>query len=126
MLRIKNSLQGSGIDVEEVKYGQDGNLYFYGTLDFEKLSGDIKNTFYKGLNKFEKTFFENMTKYCYVDFRDHYGGLKPEIRIIKNLSGAKYLKVLKGVREKYVDLCMIVEKNIKEWYNKELNYVTGV
>lgn len=120
MLRIKNGLQGSGIGVEEVKYGQDGNLYFYGTLDFEKLSGETKNTFYKGLNKFEKTFFENMTKYCYVDFRDHYGGLKPEIRIIKNLSGAKYLKVLKGVRKKYVDLCMIVEKNIKEWYNKVL------
>lgn len=99
MLRIKNSLQGSGIDVEEVKYGQDGNLYFYGTLDFEKLSGDIKNTFYKGLKKHEKMFFECMTKYCYVDFRDHYGGLKTEIRIIKNLSGAKYLKVLKGVRE---------------------------
>lgn len=120
MLRIKNGLQGSGIGVEEVKYGQDGNLYFYGTLDFEKLSGETKNTFYKGLNKFEKTFFENMTKYCYVDFRDHYGGLKPEIRIIKNLSGAKYLKVLKGVRKKYVDLCMIIEKNIKEWYNKVL------
>lgn len=123
MLRIKNSLQGSGIDVAEVKYRQDGNLYFYGTLDFEKLSGETKNTFYKGLNKFEKTFFENMAKYCYVDFRDHYGGLKPEIRIIKNLSGAKYLKVLKGVRKKYIDLCMIVEKNIKEWYNKGLNYV---
>ena len=63
-------------------------------------------------------FFECMTKYCYVDFRDHYGGLKTEIRIIKNLSGAKYLKVLKGVREKYVDLCMIVEKNIGEWYDE--------
>jgi hypothetical protein len=42
------------------------------------------------------------------------------------LSGAKYLKVLKGVREKYVDLCMIVEKNIGEWYDEVLNYVTGV
>lgn len=124
---IKNSLEDSGIKgVEEVKHGQDGNLYFYGTLDFEELNGEIKNTFYKGLNKYEKMFFEKMAKYCYVDFRDHYGGLKPEIRINSNFSGAKYLKVLKGVREKYIDLCMIVEKNIKEWYNKVLTMLTGV
>ena len=118
MLRIKNSLQESGIDVEEVKHGQDGNLYFYGTLDFEKLSGETKNTFYKGLNKNEKMFFEHMAKYCYVDFRDHYDGLKPEIRINSNLYGDKYLKVLEGVRRKYVDLCIKIEKNIYEWYDE--------
>ncbi len=102
--------------------GQGDGLCLYGSIEFEEITGKLKNDFYKDFKLSDYKILKNLKEYSQISFNHsgryyHKYSVDIDVYIDGNLSPKNYEnqsrlanKLLKNVKEWYLDLCDEYEK----------------
>lgn len=105
-----------------LSYCQGDGFCIYGNIDFEEITGEIKNIFYKNFELSDYKVLKNLKKYSQISFNHsgryyHKYSVDIDIYIDGNLSPKSYEnhrkvadKLIKNIKEWYLDLCDKYEK----------------
>lgn len=111
-----------------LSYCQGDGFCIYGNIDFEEITGEIKNIFYKNFELSDYKVLKNLKKYSQISFNHsgryyHKYSVDIDIYIDGNLSPKSYEnhrkvadKLIKNIKEWYLDLCDKYEKQVYDFF----------